>query len=130
MEDNTTLDKYRRVAHVEEFYEIIRDVMKRMCYMVGTRRRLKRYGVMSPMCLLLNMYSCAQLQSLYHGIPRKICFSVPILSASETTAIDSSFEANHCRWVFLQIASKQIVCPRFMLRYFVIPDLLFTLGLC
>ena len=22
--------------------------MKRMCYMVGTRRRLKRYGVMSP----------------------------------------------------------------------------------
>ena len=44
--------------------------MKRMCYMVGTRRRLKRYGVMSPMCLLLNMYSCAQLQSLYHGIPR------------------------------------------------------------
>ena len=26
MEDNTALDKYRRVAHVEEFYEINRDV--------------------------------------------------------------------------------------------------------
>ena len=26
MEDNTALDKYRRVAHVEEFYDIIRDV--------------------------------------------------------------------------------------------------------
>ena len=26
MEDNTALDKYKRVAHVEEFYDIIRDV--------------------------------------------------------------------------------------------------------
>ncbi|KAL5509496.1 hypothetical protein EMCRGX_G004883 [Ephydatia muelleri] len=26
VEDNTALDKYRRVAHVEEFYDIIRDV--------------------------------------------------------------------------------------------------------
>ena len=69
MEDNTALDKYRRVAHVEEFYEIIRDVHEKDVLHGGYK---KRYGVMSPMCLLLNMYSCAQLQSLYHGIPRSV----------------------------------------------------------
>ena len=50
MEDNTALDKYRRVAHVEEFTTSFVTSMKRNCYMAGTRRRSIRYRV-----LLLNM---------------------------------------------------------------------------
>ena len=57
--------------HVEEFYEIIR--MKRTCCMLGTRRHLKRYGVMSSTYQLLYiLLVLSQLQSLYDGIPRSV----------------------------------------------------------
>ena len=62
-----------------------------------TRRHLKRYGVMSSTYQLLYMYrlcSVAEFVSWYSKkCGRKICFSVPILSASETSIINCSSEA-------------------------------------
>lgn len=106
MEDNTALDKYRRVTHVEEFYDIIGITpMKRNCYMAGTRRRSIRYGVLFPTCLVTEyewLSSVAEFvsrDSKKRG--RKICIFVPIMSAP---AINSSSKANYCKWIF---ASKQ-----------------------
>ena len=74
------------------------------CCILGTRRHLKRYGVMSSTYQLLYMYclcSAAEFVSWYSKkCGRKICFSVPILSASETSTINCSSEANYCKWIF------------------------------
>ena len=51
---------------------------------------------------------------------RKICIFVPIMSASETPAINSSSKANYCKWIFLQIASKQN-CSYIMLQSVCVP---------
>ena len=40
--------------------------------MLGTRRHLKKYGVMLSRISYCVCIACAQLQSLYHGIPRSV----------------------------------------------------------
>ena len=77
MEDNTALDKYRRVAHVEEFYDIIRDVHEKKTF--------------DKVQSLVTEYEWEWLSSVAEFVSRdskkrgrKICIFVPIMSASET----------------------------------------------
>ena len=97
--------------------------MKRDCYMAGTRRRSIRYRVLLPTCLVTE-YEWEWLSSVAEFVSRdskkrgrKICIFVPIMSASETPAINSSSKANYCKLIFLQIASKQN-CSYIMLQSF------------
>ena len=95
--------------------------MKRNCYMAGTRRRSIRYRVLLPTCLVTEyewLSSVAEFvsrDSKKRG--RKICIFVPIMSASETPAINFTSKANYCKWIVLQIASKQN-CSYIMLQSF------------
>ena len=118
MEDNTALDKYRRVAHVEEFYDIIRDVHEKELLHGGYKKTFDK--VQS----LVTEYEWEWLSSVAEFVSRaskkrgrKICIFVPIMSASETPAINSSSKANYCKWICLQIASKQN-CSYIMLQSF------------
>ena len=85
MEDNTALDKYRRVAHVEEFYDIIRDVHEKELLHGGYKKMFDK--VQS----LVTEYEWEWLSSVAEFVSRdskkrgrKICIFVPIMSASET----------------------------------------------
>ena len=118
MEDNTALDKYRRVAHVEEFYDIIRDVHEKELLHGGYKKTFDK--VQS----LVTEYEWEWLSSvaeLYHGIPRsvveKFVSLCPSCQLRKPPAINSSSKANYCKWIFLQVASKQN-CSYIMLQSF------------
>ena len=55
MEDNTALDKYRRVAHVEEFYDIIRDVHEKELLHGGYKKTFDKVQSLVAYVSLLNM---------------------------------------------------------------------------
>ena len=66
------LQKSTEESHMQKnFMKLFVRSMKRTSRMLGTRRRLKRYKM--SRCHVSNTYTaCAQLQSLYHGVPRSI----------------------------------------------------------
>ncbi|KAL5477494.1 hypothetical protein EMCRGX_G024301 [Ephydatia muelleri] len=122
VEDNTALDKYRRVAHVEEFYDIIRDVHEKELLHGGYKKTFDK--VQS----LVTEYEWEWLSSVAEFVSRaskkrgrKICIFVPIMSASETPAINSSSKANYCKWICLQIAS---ILNTHIFPYFGVPRIL------
>ena len=51
MEDNTAPDKYRRVAHVEEFYEIIREVHEKDLLHAGYKKTFEKVWCCNKYCI-------------------------------------------------------------------------------
>ena len=116
MEDNTALDKYRRVAHVEELYDIIRDVHEKELLHGGYKKTFDK--VQS----LVTEYEWEWLSSVAEFVSRDskkrgrtLC---PSCQLRKPPAINSSSsKANYCKWIFLQVASNQI-CSYIMLQSF------------
>lgn len=70
---HTALGKYRRVTHVEELYVIIRKVNKKDLLHSDIWKGMKIHVVH-------RITTCAQLQGLYHGISRSVCFCAQVVS--------------------------------------------------